>query len=86
MSVGKGSNYYFCRMTDQELVAYFKDKILPETLRINRAITQHNVREQVDKNIEMMLANPKEDHSRHRLNQIAEAIENPYAGTGIPNL
>jgi len=36
-------------MTDQELIDYFKGRILPETLKINRAITQYGVAEQVAK-------------------------------------
>ncbi len=76
----KPANSYFRSMTDQELIDYFKGRILPETLKINRAITQYGVAEQVEKNIAMMVSNPKEDHARHRLKQIVTAIEQPYEG------
>jgi len=67
-------------MTDQQLIDYFKKKVLPETLRINRAITQHHVSEQVNKNIAMLLADSNNDHARHRLKQIVAAIDPPYKG------
>jgi hypothetical protein len=34
-------------MTDPEIIAYFKDKTLPQTLRIDRATTQHEVKDAV---------------------------------------
>jgi hypothetical protein len=67
-------------MTEQELIDYFADKDLPETLRINRAVTQHEVRIAVDRNIETMLANPKQGGAKHRLTQIMTALETPYDG------
>jgi hypothetical protein len=73
-------------MTDQELIAYFEKITLPEILRINRAITQFNVKEAVDRNIEMMRNDPKNVHARHRLIQIMDAIENPFSGPEIPKL
>ena len=73
-------------MTDQELIAYFEKVTLPETLRINRAITQFNVKEAVDRNVEMMRNDSKNGHARHRLIQIMEAIENPFSGPEIPKL
>jgi hypothetical protein len=73
-------------MTEQELIAYFDKITLPETLRINRAITQFNVKEAVDRNIEMMRNDPKNDHARHRLIQIMDAIETPFNGPEIPKL
>ncbi|MDB5088587.1 MAG: hypothetical protein JWR09_2581 [Mucilaginibacter sp.] len=73
-------------MTDQELIAYFDNVTLPETLRINRAITQFNVKEAVDRNIEMMRNDPKNGHARHRLIQIMDAIGNPYDGPEIPKV
>jgi hypothetical protein len=73
-------------MTDQELIAYFEHKTLPGKLRINRAITQHEVKDAVERNIEMMRNDPKSGHARHRLMQIMEALENPYSGPEIPGL
>lgn len=73
-------------MTDQELIAYFEKVTLPETLRINRAITQFNVKEAVDRNVEMMRNDSKNGHARHRLIQIMEAIANPFSGPEIPKL
>jgi hypothetical protein len=73
-------------MTDQELIAYFDNVTLLETLRINRAITQFNVKEAVEQNIEMVRNDPKSSHARHRLVQIMNAIENPYDGPEIPKV
>jgi hypothetical protein len=67
-------------MTDQELIDYFTDKDLPETLRINRATTQLEVRAAVDRNIDMLLTNPKPGGAKHRLMQIMSALETPYSG------
>lgn len=75
---------YFCKMKDEELVAYFESAKLPETLRIDRATTQYEVRDAVARNIEMMRNDPKNGHARHRLMQIMYAIENPYNGPEIP--
>jgi 3-dehydroquinate synthetase len=71
-------------MTDEEIITYFEAAILPETLRLDRATTQLNVKESVKSNIKLMLADPKDTHSRHRLNRIADAMENPYNGPEIP--
>ena len=73
-------------MTDEELIAYFDNATLPETLRINRAITQFNVKESVERNIEMMRNDSKSSHARHRLVQIMDAVENPYDGPEIPKV
>jgi hypothetical protein len=73
-------------MTDQELIAYFEKAILPEELRINRAITQFNVKEAVERNLGLMRNDTKDPHSRHRLTEISKALENPYDGPGIPKL
>jgi predicted component of type VI protein secretion system len=67
-------------MTEQELIDYFTDKDLPESLRINRAVTQHDVRAAVDRNIETMLDNPTTNGAKHRLTQIKNALETPYDG------
>ena len=72
-------------MTEQELIDYFADKDLPETLRIDRATTQHEVRAAVDRNIDM-LTNPKPGGAKHRLTQIMNALEIPYSGREIPKL
>jgi hypothetical protein len=69
-------------MTDEELIAYFKDRQLPEILRINRAITQHEVTEAVRRNIE----NIKDSRAKDRLMDIMNAIETLYDGPGIPIL
>ena len=67
-------------MTEQELIDYFTNKDLPESLRINRAVTQHDVRAAVDRNIETMLDNPATNGAKHRLTQIKNALETPYDG------
>ncbi|NOW96116.1 hypothetical protein [Mucilaginibacter sp. SG564] len=73
-------------MTNEELIAYFKDRELPQILRINRAITQHEVAEAVQRNIELLQHNPNDSRAKHRLMQIMDALENPYDGPGIPSL
>jgi hypothetical protein len=74
-------------MTEQELIDYFTDKDLPETIRINRATTQHEVRVAVDRNIDTMLTNPKgSGGAKHRLTQIITALETPFSGQEIPRL
>jgi len=71
-------------MTDEELIAYFEHAKLPETLRLDRASTQHFVKEAVHRNLEMMMADPGDTRSRHRLKMIATAMEKPYDGPEIP--
>ena len=71
-------------MTEQELIIYFETATLPEVLRINRAIIQYDVEEAVERNIEMMLRNPKDDNARHRLADIRNTLEHPYDGPDIP--
>ncbi len=73
-------------MTNEELIAYFKDKELPQTLRINRAITQHDVKEAVQRNIGMLITDPGDHRAKHRLTEIMKALETPYDGPGIPAL
>lgn len=73
-------------MTDEEIIAYFKDKTLPGMLRIDRATTQHEVKEAVERNIANIGANPQDHRSRHRLVRIVEALETPYDGPAIPKL
>jgi hypothetical protein len=71
-------------MTEDELVAYFEHKLLPETLRIDRATVQLSVKEAVARNIQTMLSDSKAGGAKHRLSQIKNALENPYDGPGIP--
>ena len=71
-------------MTDEELIEYLKDAKLPETLRLDRAITQHNVKNAVEANMELMRANPKDERCRYRLQRIINAIKHPYDVLEIP--
>ena len=71
-------------MTDQELIAYFDNKELPQILRIDRATTQFDVAEAVKRNIENILANPQDHRSRRRLVNIMDALETPYSGPEKP--
>lgn len=73
-------------MTDQELFAYFDNKELPLTLRLDRATTQFEVKDAVQRNIENIKGNPNDHRSRQRLNRIMEALEHPYDGPEIPRL
>ena len=70
-------------MTDEELIAYFEHAKLPDTIRLDRATTQHNVAQAVKNNIDLMtdLTNHR---CRHRLRRIAAAFEKPYDGPEIP--
>jgi hypothetical protein len=72
-------------MTEQEIIDFFKTAVLPETLRIDRATTQHHVAEADERNIGHMVSNPKDGNAKHRLTQIMNAILNPYNGPEIPN-
>ena len=83
---GFGYLITFARMTDTELFAYFDQKELPQTLRIDRATTQLDVKDAVQRNIENIQANSQDHRSRHRLTRIMEALETPYDGPGIPTL
>ncbi|MBD1385904.1 hypothetical protein IDJ75_11485 [Mucilaginibacter rigui] len=71
-------------MTDEELIAYFEHALLPESVRLDRATTQFNVRDAVNQNLESLRADPKDTRCRHRLQRIAMAIEHPYDGPEIP--
>ncbi|MEB0260966.1 MULTISPECIES: hypothetical protein [unclassified Mucilaginibacter] len=70
-------------MTDEELIAYFEHAKLPETIRLDRATTQHNLPQAVQNNIELM-SDPANHRCRHRLRRIAAAFEKPYDGPEIP--
>ena len=71
-------------MTDQELIAYFDHKELPQVLRIDRATTQYDVADAVKRNIENILASPQDFRSRNRLVNIMQALETPYDGPEKP--
>jgi hypothetical protein len=73
-------------MTDEELIEYFKHAILPGTLRLDRATTQHNVANAVATNIESMKENLRDERCRYRLHRIVNAIEHPYDGPEIPRV
>jgi len=73
-------------MTDQELIAFFETSVLPETLRIDRATTQLDVKGAVERNIGMMQNGPKDGNAKHRLMRIMNALEKPYSGPAIPKL
>jgi len=73
-------------MSPQELIAYFENKELPAVLRLDRASSQHDVKEAVQRNIERMGANVDDWRAKHKLEQIMNALETPYDGPGIPNL
>ena len=65
-------------------MAYFDNVILPEKLRIDRATTQFDVKDAVERNIEAIRIIPNDGRARHRLTRIMNALENPYDGPGIP--
>lgn len=73
-------------MSQQELIAYFKTAALPETLRLDRASTQFEVKDSVKRNIETMLLDKDGGRAMHRLLQIRNALETPYSGPEIPKL
>jgi hypothetical protein len=75
---------YLRPMTDQEILAYFENRTLPDSLRIDRATTQYEVSAAVVRNSALLAANPKNDGARHRLQQIQQALETPYTGPEIP--
>ncbi|AMR32438.1 hypothetical protein A0256_13890 [Mucilaginibacter sp. PAMC 26640] len=71
-------------MTDDELIAYFQKAQLPETLRLDRATTQHRVPQAVSDNIELMKADKDNERCRYRLTRIINGLENPYDGPEVP--
>lgn len=71
-------------MTDNELIAYFDTAILPDKLRIDRATTQFDVKDAVERNIEAIKIIPNDGRARYRLTSIMKALENPYDGPEIP--
>jgi hypothetical protein len=73
-------------MTNEELIAYFTNKNLPEILRLDRASTQHEVKDAVQRNIATLIANPNDGRAKNRLVQIMNALETPYSGPEIPSL
>jgi hypothetical protein len=73
-------------MTNEEVIAYFTNKDLPEILRLDRATTQYEVKEAVRRNIETLTANPNDGRAKTRLIQIMNALETPYSGLAIPSL
>jgi hypothetical protein len=73
-------------MTPQELIAYFENKELPESLRLDRASTQYELKAAVARNMETMLLDKDGGRAKHRLTQIMLALETPYDGPGIPKL
>ena len=73
-------------MTNEELIAYFSNRELPQILRLDRASTQHEVKEAVQRNIESLKANPGDGRAKHRLMQIMNALETPFSGQEIPRL
>lgn len=79
-----GFIFYLCSMTVQDLTAYFETADLPQTLRIDRATTQHDVKEAVARNLETMRTEAKHSGASHRLMRIINALEHPYDGPGIP--
>jgi len=73
-------------MSPQELIAYFKTATLPETLRLDRASTQLEVKDAVKRNIETMVLDKDGGRAMHRLIQIRNALKTPYSGPEIPKL
>jgi molybdenum cofactor biosynthesis enzyme len=73
-------------MTNEELIAYFKNKALPETLRLDRASTQIEVKAAVQRNIQTLMAEPGDVRANYRLAKIMNALETPYSGPEIPRL
>jgi hypothetical protein len=67
-------------------MAYFESIDLPETLRLDRASTQFEVKDAVKRNIETMLLNTDNGRAKHRLIQIMNALISPYNGPEIPKL
>jgi hypothetical protein len=73
-------------MTNEALIDYFKDKELPKILRINKAITQHEVADAVQRNIGLLISNRNDHRAKHRLTEIMYALKTTYDGPEIPKL
>jgi hypothetical protein len=71
-------------MTIEEFSAYFENITLPEPLRLDRACTQHNVADRVERLLENMRTQPGNWRHEHQLKRIKNAFENPFNGQEIP--
>jgi hypothetical protein len=71
-------------MTIEEWSAYFENITLPEPLRLDRACTQFNVADRVERLLENMSIQPENWRHEHQLKRIKNAFENPFNGQEIP--
>jgi len=71
-------------MTDAELITYFEAAELPETLRIDRATWQYELRHYVEHYTNLLLQRPDDKNVRFWLLRIKKALDQPFAGQEIP--
>jgi hypothetical protein len=78
--------FYFCRMTDAELIAYFETAELPDMLRIDRATKQYELPKYVGHYLDLLKQTPDDKDARFWLLQIKKALDEPFAGQEIPTM
>ena len=73
-------------MTDSELIAFFENTDLPESLRIDRATTQHELPRHAKHYTDLLVQKPGDKNVRYWLLRVKKAIDEPFAGQEIPRL
>ena len=76
--------FYFCRMIDAELISYFENANLPESLRVDRATTQYELPKHAKHYVDSLKQNPDDKNIRFWLLRIKKAMDEPFAGQEIP--
>jgi len=73
-------------MTDAELISFFENTDLPESLRIDRATTQHELPRYAKQYTDSLIQKPANKNIRYWLLRVKKAIDEPFAGQEIPRL
>ena len=73
-------------MTDAELIAFFENTDLPESLRIDRATTQHELPRYAKHYTDLLKQKPADKNMRYWLFRVKKAIDEPFAGQEVPRL
>jgi hypothetical protein len=77
---------YFRRMSDAELISFFENTDLPESLRIDRATTQHELPRYAKYYTDLLKQKPADKNVLYWLLRVKKAIDEPFAGQDIPRL
>ena len=71
-------------MNDAELIAYFENAELPDTLRVDRAIIQYELPANAKYYVTRLKEKPEDKDIRFWLFRIKKALDEPFAGQEIP--